>query len=78
MSNIVNLESLQRLRKAVRDGVPEGGAVILLFTGIQYVRDEADIRMYEGMARQRLLNAEHDCQRQPKNLRSRKKVATKH
>ncbi len=39
MADIVNLSSLERPPRSLREGMPEGGAVILFFTGVQYVRD---------------------------------------
>lgn len=41
MGDIVSLGSLGRSLKPVRDAVPASGAVILLFTGVQYMRERA-------------------------------------
>ena len=78
MSNIVNLETLQRTRRAVRNDVPEGGAVILLFTGIQYVRDEADLKMYEGIGKSQCFHAQAGRAGRTKRTASLHKTTLKH
>jgi hypothetical protein len=78
MSNIVNLETLQRTRRAVRNDVPESGAVILLFTGIQYVRDEADLKMYEGTRKSQCFHAQPGRGGRTKRTASLRKTALKH
>jgi hypothetical protein len=78
MSNIVNLETLQRIRRAVRNDVPEGGAVILLFTGVQYIRDEADLKMYEGMLQSQCFHAQAGRRGRAKRSASLRKAALKH
>ena len=42
MGDIVNLSACTRPRRSHRSEVPEGGAMVLLFTGIQYVRNDVD------------------------------------
>jgi hypothetical protein len=78
MSNIVNLETLQRTRRAVRNDVPEGGAVIMLFTGIQYMRDEAGFKMYEGMRKSQCFHAQAGRGGWTKRTASLRKTALKH
>ena len=76
MSNVVDITSVPRQRRANRSAVPANGAMILLFTGIQYVRNEQDVEMYQALARKTLADAQH-CRRQRKQP-SRRKAALAH
>lgn len=78
MSNIIDMTSVTRQRRAGRNDVPEGGAMILLFTGVQYVRDEQDLRMYEKLAAQNPLLDECDHRPVRRRARAGGARATKH
>ncbi|MCC2097454.1 MAG: hypothetical protein KDJ29_11220 [Hyphomicrobiales bacterium] len=78
MSNIVKLETLQGTRRTVRHDLPEGGAMILLFTGVQYVRDEADLRMYERLRATQFPVHRRGQRTKPRKAKGLRKVATKH
>jgi len=76
MSNVVDINSVPRQRRDNRAAVPENGAMILLFTGLQYVRNEQDVEMYQALARKTLAEAQH-CRRQRKPS-PRRKTAVAH
>lgn len=78
MSNIVDLSSLPRQRRSLSSSIPEGGAMILLFTGVQYVRDEADIEMYQALAASHKRTAAQPCKLRPKRASAGRKAAARH
>ena len=78
MSNIVDLKSLPRQRRGNRSSIPDGGAMILLFTGVQYGCDEADIRMYQALAARQSHHGEQPCSVRRKRAGARGRAAARH
>ncbi|MGE3642736.1 MAG: hypothetical protein AB7F96_02660 [Beijerinckiaceae bacterium] len=78
MGEVVNLGALQKTRRASRNEVPEGGAIILLFTGIQYVRDEETLTYYERQQARFDEVKEPPCMMQRRVAKGRRSKISKH